>query len=189
MEIKSGKEIGKGEGRYKFSRCLDCKKGRWIRIGIPARRCTKCGTKKSHKNNPRIGRGENHYNWKGGINVNKQGYIIEYVKRTNKWFPMAANTHRAGGYILQHRLVMAKYLKRFLEPSEIVHHINGIKKDNCIKNLRLYQRKKHQTSYAIGYREGYKDAMLVNQKVRDGKDWKEVSYGSQNNTPRNNQKA
>jgi hypothetical protein len=98
--------------------------------------CRHCATTKSHKDNPRIRRGENHYNWHGGININRQGYTVEYVRKDNPFYPMATNTgqKRFGGYILQHRLVMAKHLDRCLEPFEVVHHINGNRQNNDFSN-------------------------------------------------------
>ena len=133
--------------------------------------CGHCATTKSHKNNPRIGRAENHYNWKGGINLNAQGYIVEYVKRTHQFFGMAANSHRAGGYILQHRLVMARSMGRCLEPHEIVHHINGAKTDNRLENLNLVNRQSHTVTYQSGFADGYGQAMRDNNKVWTGEEW------------------
>jgi hypothetical protein len=39
--------------------------------------------------------------------------------------------------IPEHRYVMEKYLKRKLASWEVIHHINGNKEDNSIKNLQL----------------------------------------------------
>lgn len=117
--------------------------------------CGHCATSKSHKDNPRIGRAENHYNWKGGVNLNAQGYVVVYVKKTHQFFPMAANSHNAGGYILQHRLVMARSLGRCLQPYEIVHHLDGNKQNNDIDNLRLTIRQKHGLAYSDAFQEGY----------------------------------
>ena len=138
--------------------CSICKEHRFVvRRGAKpyTKNCCKCAATKSHKDNPRVGRAESHYNWKGGINLNQQGYIVCYVKKTHQFYPMAANNHRAGGYILQHRLVMAVHLGRCLQPYEIVHHLDGNRQNNHIDNLRLTIRQKHGLAYSDAFQEGY----------------------------------
>jgi hypothetical protein len=70
---------------------------------------------------------ENHPVWKGGIFVRD-----EYVSIYCPDHPF--NNKK---YVLLHRLIMEHYLGRYLNPEEQVHHINGIKNDNRIENLRL----------------------------------------------------
>ncbi len=162
-------------------RCSGCGKKRTVVCRSVSRAyeklCCACATYKSHKDNPRVGRAENHYNWKGGINKNADGYIVEYVKRDNPLFPMAANTHRAGGYVLQHRLVMARHLGRLLNPHEVVHHVNGDKSDNRIQNLRVTKRNNHGLAYWMAYQDGYKQAMLDNNKIWNGDNWLYANKG------------
>ena len=73
--------------------------------------------------------GPNHHSWNGGRNVIRGGYI-------EIWAPEHPNA-RGGKYVREHRLVMEKFLGRFLKDTEQVHHRNGIKDDNRIKNLEL----------------------------------------------------
>jgi hypothetical protein len=73
---------------------------------------------------------EKHYAWKGGKSKTRKGYIL--IK--NRKHPFCDKQ----GYVLEHRLVMEKYLERYLTKQEFVHHKNGIKNDNRIENLHLY---------------------------------------------------
>ena len=100
--------------------------------------------------------------WKGGRNKVSSGYIEIYS-------PDHPNRHRTisstgvGGYVLEHRLVMEKEIGRYLHPWETVHHINGIKDDNRIENLKLLPGKEHNTRV----QEVYKENQFLKQIVSD----------------------
>jgi hypothetical protein len=74
-------------------------------------------------------------NWKGGRILDKTGYV--WIRQPNH---PNANLH---GYALEHRLVMAKSLGRSLNSNETVHHLNGIKIDNRLCNLKIVSNSIH----------------------------------------------
>lgn len=76
--------------------------------------------------------------WKGG-RIKRHGYILVKVSQ----HPYA----NYGGYVREQRLVMEKYLGRHLYPGEIVHHINGVKDDNRLDNLRLFNNMSEHFSH------------------------------------------
>lgn len=82
----------------------------------------------TQRTGPRDGPG--HPCWKGGRNIDKDGYVLVWAPDD----PMA----RLSGYVLEHRLVMARLLGRSLLESEVVHHKNGCKTDNSPENLELF---------------------------------------------------
>lgn len=102
-------------------------------------------------------RGKNNPQWKGGKTKNVGGWIL--VKRHNHPFK---NT---GGYVFEHRLVMEQWLcehdpnnpalieidgERYLRPEYDIHHINDIRDDNRIENLKLMKHGEHSRFHNTG---------------------------------------
>lgn len=75
--------------------------------------------------------GKKNSNWKGGRNKNSKGYID--VHSSNH------PCKDARGMVREHRLIMEKHLKRYLNKSEVVHHIDRNKQNNYLSNLMIFQ--------------------------------------------------
>ena len=80
----------------------------------------------------------NHPAWKGGKRINEKGYVCIRMPE----HPRAVN-----GYIFEHVLVMESILKRYLEPSEVIHHVNQIRNDNRPENLMLFRNNADHKRY------------------------------------------
>jgi len=111
--------------------CLQCSKQFMGRYKDTKFCCWSCSTK---------------WNWKHGFKgrpahpeLRKPTTSGGYVKLYSPNHPKADND----GYVLEHRLVMESSIGRYLDTSEIVHHRNGIKKDNRIENLTIVSKKHH----------------------------------------------
>ncbi len=139
-KIERSIDLGyKGRGKHIWMACIKCGKERWVKLrkGKPVTEyCCHCF--------PRIGL---HNAWKGGRYKTEAGYVMVWITKDDFFYAMARGAHsQFGGYVLEHRLVMAKCLNRHLLAWEIVHHKNSIKDDNRLENLELVKgRGKHNT--------------------------------------------
>ncbi len=136
--VSTGRTIGRNyKNPVGLVHCIDCGKERWVMLykGLPTSiRCAHCAGKLKRKNY-----GSAHHNWKGGVS-RCVGYKIIRLYSDDFFYPMTQKL----GYVLEHRLVMAKHLGRCLQSWEIVHHKNHIRTDNRIENLQLVSDDRHR---------------------------------------------
>ena len=90
--------------------------------------------------------GPNHYNWKGGRRINKDGYIDILM-------PEHPNAH-SNRYVLEHVYVLTRMIGRPLNKNEVGHHINGIRDDNRPENLIVMLRQTHSSQHMKGSKNG-----------------------------------
>jgi hypothetical protein len=82
------------------------------------------------------GQGPAHSMWEGG-RIKIGSYWSVWVDSRD---PLAS-MRNGRGYVLEHRLFLARAFGRPLSRSETVHHINGDSSDNRLENLQLRQGK------------------------------------------------
>lgn len=81
-------------------------------------------------------RGKKNGNWRGGKLLRDEYVLIsnpEWINETSK-----------RRYVLEHRYLMEKHINRGLSQHEEVHHINGNKQDNRLKNLKIVTKANHE---------------------------------------------
>lgn len=92
-----------------------------------------------------LNRGENNPNWKGGRRKMGDGSILIW----NSTHPY----RNKDNYIFEHRLVIEAFLKDYIDPKNVVHHINGIKDDNRLSNLVLFKNQAEHAKHHNMFRE------------------------------------
>lgn len=75
---------------------------------------------------------------KGSRKINRQGYILISAGRS-RW-------------VYEHRLIMEKALGRPLAKDEVVDHINGVRHDNQVENLRVMTKREHAKMHSALYK-------------------------------------
>ena len=155
-EVERGYAIGrKSNNSFLWHACGECGKERWVELksGTPRnKRCQSCAQMK------------NSHAWKSGRWKDKDGYIMVWLSPDDFFYPMA---HKRGGnigYVLEHRLVVAKHLGRCLQSWEKIHHKDGVKNHNEYSNLEISTAGSHILEHSKGYRDGYAKGLI------DGKD-------------------
>lgn len=164
-EIQTAKSLGyKGYNKRVWAACISCGKERWVvsfRTVPIFSLCAKCSFAQVASHSVKDRRGNTNPNWRGGRYKDRSnGYSMFWVGENDFFFSMT----RATGYVLEHRLVMAKHLGRNLQSWEEVHHKNGIKDDNRLENLELTTVGSHSREHGKGYRDGYAKGLI------DGRD-------------------
>jgi len=135
MFQKANSEIRKSSNHFCSSKCWGLSK-----IIKEAKTCKQCGKEfKAYSPTPRnpwlfcsrscsttFHSGENHPKFKGGTCHAKNGYVyISTAKNNGVFF---------------HRYLFEEKIGRKLREGEFIHHVNGIRHDNRIENLELWDK-------------------------------------------------
>uniref|UniRef100_A0A6M3JL34 Putative DNA binding, helix-turn-helix domain containing protein n=1 Tax=viral metagenome TaxID=1070528 RepID=A0A6M3JL34_9ZZZZ len=126
--------------------------GRLLKAGIPLRSFSEAITLAAKRGRKRQQAGELNAKWKGGRAIDSDGYVTVRIN---------------GRQYAEHRLVLEKKLGRTLTPSEIGHHLNGIRSDNRPENLIALPRKRHSPiTIVTPHQERIKELELAIYKLQ-----------------------
>lgn len=131
---------------------------RWPEGHITKRTCPGCGGRKDHyavtcrkcapKQTPLLGRkGPDHPAWRGGRLIDRDGYVRLYKPE----YEFA----RAGGYVLEHVMVVEQSIGRRLSPTECVHHVDHDRQHNELSNLEIQEFGAHSRMHRESDKESH----------------------------------
>lgn len=118
-------------------------------LGLRPRHVRKIWTKYNcHRPNQGAQRGDKNHQYRFGRSVDLDGYVVTAA-------PQEHPHRRATGIMYEHRLVMEKKIGRYLLPTEVVDHIDGLTLHNHPDNLRLFENNGEHLSSTISGRKRY----------------------------------
>jgi len=142
--------------------CPDCQYGRWVPTNH---------IRNKHQKSPHClvckSTGANSPLWLGGRHL-RHGYawvlVSTLAPAEQELFGAMADSR---GYISEHRLVLARHLGRLLRSDEIVHHLNGVKDDNRLENLKLLTQNTHHTGHGDNYYQQLQEALTEIKRLKE----------------------
>lgn len=87
-----------------------------------------------------------------GFTKSKSGYVFVYV-------PTHANANKRG-YVREHIFIMTEHIGRPLEKGEVVHHIDEVKDNNNLSNLKLMSAHEHKQYHSQKPRKNVRFELL-----------------------------
>lgn len=102
------------------------------------------------------------------LSYNPKGYTLSPAHTIpDNLLPMFRKMQRHGQPLLTHRWIMAVHLGRPLTSDECVDHMDGIKSNNQINNLRIYVKGKDQLGACPGYGTYYHEWQMALARIKE----------------------
>lgn len=93
--------------------------------------------------------GERNPSYIAGRRIDLAGYAVVPLKRGDPHPHQRIPPHKKTGFLREHRLIMERHLGRYLEPTEVVDHIDGLTLHNTPENLRLFASNGEHLAHTI----------------------------------------